>query len=237
MNKPIYRFLADRKWREYRRKVLVQRITQMKVVPDVTPHCDPSVDIKINFGRKNVQPGDFVDSAVSEYPCQLNIQTFEKGSSLITIAVVDPDVPNLETDTFDSRCHFLATNIQITPTTPHVDLAKLAEDQILVSWLPPTAQKGSPYHRLSVIVLQQKDNIPIDKTVAVKNIDKENFLTRKFITRHMLSPIGATLFRTQWDENMGKVMARAGVDGADMELKRVKVEPLPYKRRNPSTFR
>lgn len=209
----------------------------MKVVPDVIPHCDPSVDIKINFGRKNVQPGDFVDSAVSENPCQLNIQAFEKGSALITIALVDPDVPNLETDGFESRCHFLATNIQIAPTTPLIDLAKLAEDQILVPWLAPTAQKGSPYHRLSFVILQHKDNIPIDKAVALKNMDKENFHTRKFVTQHMLHPIGATLFRTQWDENMAAVMTRAGVEGADMELKRIKVEPLPYKRRNPSTFR
>ena len=41
MAKPIYRFLADRKWREYKRKIMVQRITQMNVVPDVVPTCDP----------------------------------------------------------------------------------------------------------------------------------------------------------------------------------------------------
>jgi large subunit ribosomal protein L35 len=32
-------------------------------------------------------------------------------------------------------------------------------------------------------------------------------------------------------------MERAGLGGADVELKRKKVEPLPYKRRNPSSFR
>lgn len=209
----------------------------MKVVPDVTPHCDPTVDIKISFGRNNVQPGDFVDSAVSEKPCQLSIQSFEKDPKLVTIAIVDPDVPNLETDSFDSRCHFLATNIQIAPTAPQIDLAKLANDNILIPWLAPTAQKGSPYHRLSIVVLEQKNGIPIDRAVALKNIDQENFRTRSFITQHMLHPIGATLFRTKWDENMAAVMTRAGIEGADMELKRIKVEPLPYKRRNPSTFR
>lgn len=237
MSKPIYRFLADRKWREYRRKILVQRITQLKVVPDVTPHCDPILDIKMSFGRKSVQPGDFVDSAVSELPPQLNIQSFEKEQRLVTVVVVDPDVPNLAADSFDSRCHFLATNIQLGPTAPQVDLAKLADDQVLVPWLPPTAQKGAPYHRLSILVLQQKDNTPIDKGVALKNIRQDDFKARSFMTRHMLHPIGATLFRTKWDDSMTEVMTRAGIEGADMELKRVKVEPLPYKRRNPSTFR
>ena len=235
--KPIYRFLADRKWRDYRRKIQIQRKTQMKVVPDVIANCDPIVDIKMNFGRVNVQPGEFVDSLVSELPCRLSIQTFEKDPKLVTIAVVDPDHPNLATDGFDTYCHFLASNIEITPKTPVVDLAQLSEDQILSPWLPPTAQKGSPYHRLAIVVLQQKDNISIDKAVAIKNIQQTNFHARSFITRHMLQPIGANLFRTQWDDNMAAVMTRAGIDGADLELKRKKVDPLPYKRRNPSTFR
>lgn len=237
MNKPIYRYLADRKWREYRRKIQLQRITQMNVVPDVIPHCDPVVDVKINFGRTKVPPGEFVDSAISEKPCQLTIQTFERQPRLITIAIVDPDVPNFETDSFDSRCHFLAANIELSPTTPQIDLAKLSQSQILVPWLVPTAQRGSPYHRLSIIVCQQKDNVPIDITAAGKNIHQHDFKMRSMITRHMLSPIGATLFRTKWDDNMNMVMERAGIEGGDMELKRVKVEPLPYKRRNPSTFR
>lgn len=237
MNKPIYRYLADRKWREYRRKILVQRITQFKIVADVIPYCDPTVDIKMKFGRSNVQAGDFVDSAVSENPCQLFIQSFEKEDKLVTIAVVDSDVPNLAADSFDSRCHFLATNIPLGTTSPYIDLAKLSTDQVLVPWMPPTAQKGSPYHRLSIIVLQQKNNIAIDQTIAVKNIQQDNFSVRSLMTKHLLQPITATLFRTKWDENMAAVMSRAGIDGADMELKRVKVEPLPYKRRNPSTFR
>ena len=237
MNKPVYRFLADRKWREYRRKILMQRITQLKVVPDVAPYCDPILDVKMTFGRKSVQPGDFVDSAISEKPMQLTIQSFEKDPKLVTIVIVDSDVPNFTTDAFDSRCHFLASNIELGPTTPQIDLANLAQDQVLVPWLPPTAMKGAPYHRLSILVLQQKDNIPIEKDAAVKNIRQDDFRARSLMTRHMLYPIGATLFRTKWDDSMAGVMTRAGIEGADMEMKRVKVEPLPYKRRNPSSFR
>jgi len=238
MNKPIYRYLADRKWREYRRKVLMQRITQLRVVPDVVPHLDPIVDITLAFGPRSVQPGDFVESRISEQPCRLKVQSFERGEKLVTIAVVDPDVPNLETDSFDIRCHYLASNIALAPTAPHIDLAKLStESQIMLPWLPPHAQKGSPYHRLSVIILQQKDNIPIDLGVAMKKVQRDGFTVRSLMTRHLLTPIGATLFRTKWDDSMAGVMARAGLEGAHVELKRRKVEPLPYKRRNPSTFR
>lgn len=237
MSKPIYRYLADRKWREYRRKILVQRLEQMKVVPDVVPYLDPVLDIRMSFGLQGVQPGDFVDSKVCEKPCMLNIQSFEREEKLVTIAVVDSDIPNIESDTFDSRCHFLASNITISPTSPRVDLSRLTKQQILLPWAAPYAQKGSPYHRLSIVVLQQKDNVPIDLDVALKKVQREGFVARSFMTRHMLQPIGGTLFRIKWDESMPGVMRRAGIEGVDVELKRAKVEPLPYKRRNPSTFR
>lgn len=238
MNKPIYRYLAERKWREYRRKIQVQRIIQMKVVPDVIPHCDSSVDLTFAFGRRRVQPGDFIDSAISELPPNLNVQCYDRGEKLITVAVINPDVPNPVTDGFDSRCHFLAANITISPTSTGIDLANLSpESQVLLPWFPAFAQKGSPYHRMSIIVLQQKDNVPINLQVAMKMVQREGFTVRSLISRHMLSPIGATLFRTRWDDNTVGVMARAGVNGANIELKRKKVEPLPYKRRNPSSFR
>ena len=238
LNKPIYRFLADRKWREYRRPVLMQRITQMKVFPDVFPQFEPIVDVKLAFGDRTVQPGEFVDSRISEKPFRLNVQLFERGEKLVTIIVVDPDVPNIEKDGFDSRCHFLAANISISPTLTSIYLAKLSEEsQTILPWYPPHAQKGSPYHRLSVFVFQQKDNTPIDVNIARSQVRRENYNLRGFTARHLTKPIGVTMFRTKWDEGMADVMARAGAEGANMELKRKRVEPLPYKRRNPSSFR
>jgi len=210
----------------------------MKVVPDVIPNVDPILDVKIAFGKKVIPSGEFVESHISEYPCQLTLQSFDRGEKMVTIAIVDSDVPNVETDSFDIRCHFLASNITISATQPLVDLAKLSpSSQVLLPWLPPHAQKGSPYHRLSIIILQQKDNIPIDLEVATKKVQRDGFTVRSFMSRHMLTPVSASLFRTQWDDSMAAVMERAGIEGVDLELKRKKVEPLPYKRRNPSSFR
>jgi large subunit ribosomal protein L35 len=210
----------------------------MRIIPDVVQNFEPTADVKLAFGSRNILPGDFVESAVSENPPRLRVQLFEKGERLVTVAVVDSDVPNVEKDGFDYRCHFLASNIPITPTSPLVNLAKLSTDsQILLPWLPPFAQKGSPYHRISIFILQQKDNIPIDVNIAKAKVQHDQFILRSFMTRHMLKPFGVTLFRNKWDAGTAGVMARAGVPGADMELKRIKVEPLPYKRRNPSSFR
>lgn len=239
MSKPIYRFLADRKWREYRRKILVQRITQMKVVPDVLPHCDPVVDTKLYFGKRQVQAGDFVLANVSTSVPKLDIQMFERGEKLVTIAVVDSDVPNVETDSFDYKMHYLAVNVPISAVNTKVDLAQLSADsQVVLPWLPPVSQKGSPYHRLSVLIMEQKDSKPLDfAAVQAKEADRDNTLLRTLQARYHLKAIGAHLFRSQFDETTLEVMHQIGFEGADLELRRKKVEPLPYKRRNPSSFR
>jgi large subunit ribosomal protein L35 len=261
LNKPIYRYLAERKWKAARRLVLMQRITQMNVTPDVLPRIEPTVDVKLAFippstlskrsqepsnttkGIRSgdfhyIQPGDYVDSLMSENPCWLNVQSFQRGERLVSIAVIDSDVPNLAKDGFDYRCHFLASNIPINPTQRIINLSSLSPaTQLLLPWISPHAQKGSPYHRLSVFILQQKDNIPIDIGMASKHVQADGFKLRSFVDRHRLQAIGAHLFRTKWDEGTAEVMRRAGLEGAEMELRRVKVEPLPYKRRNPSSFR
>ncbi|KAJ5101869.1 hypothetical protein NUU61_004091 [Penicillium alfredii] len=239
MSKPIYRYLAERKWREYRRKILVQRITQMKVVPDVLPHCEPTVDTKLYFGRRQIQPGEFVQAKLSSTAPRMDVQMFERGEKLVTIAVADPDVPNVETDNFDYKMHFLAVNVPISTTATKLDLSQLSADsQVVLPWLPPVAQLGSPYHRLSVFVMEQKDSQPLDfAAVKDRETDRDSMLLRTLQARYRLKAIGAHMFRTQWDDTTLEVMNQIGFDQANIELRRKKVEPLPYKRRNPASFR
>lgn len=245
----------------------------MNVIPDVLPNIDPTVDITLFFGARSITAGDFVVSTRSETAPKIQAQLFEQGEKLVTIAVVDSDVPNVNKDRFDYRCHFLASNISISPTSPIVDLANLdisnssavtqvseaqsvessegkstdyptdsspsesTNSQVILPWLPPSAHKGSPYHRLSLFILHQKDNTPINMEAARKRVVRDRFKLRAFRDTHMLHPIGVSMFRTQFDEGMDGVMERLGVSDAMLEFKRKRVEPLPYKRRNPSTFR
>lgn len=239
MNKPIYRFLADREWRSYKRNLLMQRITQMTVTPDVLPSIDPTASVDLAFGRRTVQPGEFVDSRVSEMPARLKIQVYDKGERMVTIVVVNPDVPNVAKDGFDYRCHFLACNIKVSPTTTSIPLTLLDKaSQIALPWLPAYTQKGAPYNRMSIFVLQQQDGQEIDvKALKKKNSQREGFILKAFVDRHTLKPIGVNLFRSHWDEGTAGVMQRAGVPGHDVEFKRMKVEPLPYKKLPGSRYR
>ncbi|KAF2834242.1 PEBP-like protein, partial [Patellaria atrata CBS 101060] len=209
----------------------------MHIVPDVLPAIDPSVDVNISYGKTTIQPGEFIDSAVSVIPPKLHAQVFDKGERLVTVVLVDSDVPNLAEDKFDYRCHFIAANVLLSPTINYIALDKLSDDKVVIPWLPPYAQKGSPYHRLSLFLLQQPEGVQLDVAAQQARTKRDNFKLRSYIDKYLLHPIGVTLFRTQWDENMAKVMRDAGLEGSGIELKRERVQPLPYKKKDGARYR
>ncbi|KAL8803776.1 MAG: hypothetical protein Q9182_002986 [Xanthomendoza sp. 2 TL-2023] len=240
LNRPIYRHLADKQWRQHRRLILMQRINQMHVVPDVVPYLNPTVEVKMCSRGRFRQPGDFLGSWNSEFLPPLRIHVFDRGERFVSVIVVDPDVPNLETDSFDSRCHYFAANIPISPTAHLFSISSPPEGvHILRPWLPPHAQKGSPYHRLVVLVLEQKDGQKMDVPDLEKLPDCRitQFNVRSCMDKMHAHLVGVYLFRTIWDENTAGVMQRAGIGGADIELKRKKPEKLPYKKKNPERYR
>ncbi|KAI0381818.1 hypothetical protein F5Y04DRAFT_60573 [Hypomontagnella monticulosa] len=51
MDKPIYRWYAERKWRGVPYRMITQRIQQLNIVPDVLPKFDPVADVELYFRR------------------------------------------------------------------------------------------------------------------------------------------------------------------------------------------
>jgi large subunit ribosomal protein L35 len=231
MSKPIYRYLADRKWRQYHRRIIVQRIDQLAIVPDVLPNFEPTAEVRVAFRQRSVQPGEFIDSRVSEVPARLKVQVFDKGERLVTVVVIDSDVPLVDKDNFMTRCHYLATNIPLSPTDTSLPLSKASESQLILPWLPPFAQKGSPYHRYSIFVLQQAPGEPVNDAELRKFIKRDDFSMRGFTNKYNMKPIGVSIFRSLWDEGTAGVMERAGIEGADIEFKRKKVVALKPKQK------
>ncbi|KAL8338083.1 hypothetical protein RB598_006794 [Gaeumannomyces tritici] len=233
MNKPIYRHLAEKKWRSYALKLIKQRIDQYYIVPDLLPKFEPNLDVQLTFRQRKVSPGDIVDSLISERPPTLRVQCFTGGERLVTVAVVDSDVPLVDEDGFARRCHFLAANIPLHPARPLLPLGQIRESgsgsngSLAAPWLPPFAQKGSPYHRLSVFVLDQKDNKPVDaKALRDAYGARDGFSIKSLRDKFPLVPAGFTLFRAVWDDHTADVMARHDIPGADVELRHARVHSL-----------
>lgn len=210
----------------------------MHIVPDVLPHLDPVADISFTFGRRHIQPGEYVDSLISERVPKLTVQVYDKASRLVSIVVMDPDIPNLETDGFDFRCHYFAANIPLNAKDPHLYLSKLStEDHVILPWMPPHAQKGSLYHRLAIFVCEQQDGKRIDVAASRGKEVAQGFNFRSFMDRYHAKPIAATIFRNEWDANTRGIMERAGLEGANVELKRKRGEKLPYRKKDGERYR
>ncbi|KAK3351620.1 phosphatidylethanolamine-binding protein [Neurospora tetraspora] len=230
MTKPVYRVLAERRWRSMDYKIIAQRISQFHVVPDLLPAFDPTMDVKLSFRGYQVSPGAILDSRVTEVAPTLRMQVFDKGERLLTVVVIDSDVPDVTHDNFKRRCHFLAANIPWDPSKTVLSLRSVGdrvEGDVGKPWLPPFAQKGSPYHRLNVFVLEQKPGAKIDGEALRKHLEnRENFSLKGFREKFDLEPVGFNLFRSEWDEGTAEVMERHGIPGAEVEFKRQKFASL-----------
>ncbi|KAK0635414.1 phosphatidylethanolamine-binding protein [Bombardia bombarda] len=234
MSKPIYRYLANRRWRAMDYKIMTQRITQFNIIPDILPKFDPTMDVKMSFRGCQTQPGSLLSSRITEVPPTLRMQVFDRGERLLSVVVMDADVPDLDTDSFTRRCHFLAANIPWDPTKNLLSLRQVGSPQIggdlAVPWLPPFAQKGSPYHRLTVFVMEQTPGEgPIDVAKLKEIYDgpgREKFGLKSFRDKFGLGPVGFNMFRSEWDEHTAAVMERHGIPGADIEFKRQRIVTL-----------
>jgi large subunit ribosomal protein L35 len=89
MHRPIYRHLLNKKWRFRNRPILIQRLEQFNIVPDVLPKIDPIVDLQVRFRRKKAQPGSILDSLLTEEHPTFNVIPFKAGNILCTVAIVD----------------------------------------------------------------------------------------------------------------------------------------------------
>lgn len=212
-------------------KILVQRVEQFSIVPDVLPRFDPKMDVQLAWHRLRVKPGEIVDSLVSETPPNLRVQVFDSEERLVSIVVMDSDVPNPEDDSFGRRLHFMAANIPLNCLTKNISLNLIKSkhsDKIAAPWLPPFSQEGAPYHRLSVWILEQKDNEPLDveKLRELYATRRDGFRLLDFRGTSGAKPFGFNMFRSVWDANTAAVMARHGIPGAETVFRRQRIRSL-----------
>ncbi|KAH6892979.1 phosphatidylethanolamine-binding protein [Thelonectria olida] len=228
MNKPIYRYYAEKKWRSYDFRLIRQRINQFNIVPDVLPKLEPTAAVQLYFRKLKIPPGQIVDSLVSENAPRLRVQVFDKGERLVSVVVLDSDVPDPKSDGFKKRCHFLAANIPLDPTNTSLPLGRIRnEDQLAVPWLPAFSQKGASYHRMGVYLLEQKPGEKVD-VAKLKELysSRDGFSLKSFRDKFGLKPFGFNLFRSVWDENTASVMARNNIPGAEVEFRQARVHSL-----------
>lgn len=158
MSVPSNRHLVEQRWRkEGDLDLLMERLHQMKVVPDLLPDIRPSLDLHLTargWSRtwslldtfRVVEPGTYLLPAQTTVPPRLYASVFHTDTRLYTLVMIDPDVPNEETASYTNYLHWMQPNIPLSALSP-TELPNLNEH---TKYIPPHPQRGTPYHRYTV---------------------------------------------------------------------------------------
>lgn len=210
---PVYRHLAEKKWKDYDMLILMQRLETLRVIPDTLPTLDPKAEVELQFPgfiNKWIVPGTILPCAVATRPPLVKIQEFEEiaDNSLYTVVIVDPDTPDLVNDSFTTSLQWAISNIPLSNVDPVVDTDKATE---LISYLPPTPEKNTGNHRYAVWAFRQT-NGPIDAQTAEPLIKREGFDIRQFSDELGLQAVGANIWRSKFDRTSDQVREKYGLE-------------------------
>ncbi|GAA5828153.1 hypothetical protein JCM5353_007807 [Sporobolomyces roseus] len=202
LSKPVYRFLAERKWRkEGDLAILMQRVTQMSVTPDLLPEIAPEADVRIRIGSEQIVPGVFTSPADTREAIEVSAQVYHADERLYTLLLVDPDVPDELNQSFTAFAHWIVPNIPLSASSPSaLPLDSLSST---LPYIPPHPQNGTPYHRYTVLLLAQSENAPL--SLNEHEIERLDFDTRDFVAQHKLDAKGVSFFRQKWDKSVSKI--------------------------------
>ncbi|GAA5991045.1 hypothetical protein JCM10908_006515 [Rhodotorula pacifica] len=198
MSKPVYRHLAERKWRkEGDLAILMQRVTQMHVTPDLLAEIQPQADVRIQVDGETIEPGVFTAPARTRDGFQVTAQVFHPEERLYTLLVVDPDVPDELNQTFTTFAHWLVPNVPLSAISSALSLDTLPAT---LSYVPPHPQNGTPYHRYTTLLLEQPSKLEL-----AQEPERLGFSVREFVKEHGLKPAGVSFFRQKWDEDVSAI--------------------------------
>ncbi|KAJ1680211.1 mitochondrial 54S ribosomal protein YmL35 [Spiromyces aspiralis] len=208
LSQPVYRYLKQKQWKERPLEVLMQRITQMYIVPDaIDPKklVIPSARLDLKFGglndEKPIEPGAVIPPELAREPPTLALTTFHEDTKHHTLLVADLDYPNEDAQTYNEKCLWMVTNI---PANMHNE-GEFALGETVIPYLAPHPARGTKRHRYAFIVYRQGESGDnrIDPS-NLKGLDRIVRL-RDLATELDLQPIGVSFFRAEWNESVDDI--------------------------------
>ncbi|GBE78719.1 54S ribosomal protein L35, mitochondrial [Sparassis crispa] len=219
MNKLIYRHLLEQRWREDGvLDLLMERIHQMNVVPDLLPSLHPTLDLRLNFPDvpksgwtrhrakrqyKKVEPGVFLLPEQTWRQPVLYTTVFHTDTRLYTLLMVDLDVPDTESQSYQAYLHWMQPNIALSALSP----SPIPLTTSHTRYIPPHPQQGTPYHRYVVLLLPQESPTERISIPAPSDEERLGFNFRAFAEKYGLDGNrggGAHMWREVWDNTVSR---------------------------------
>ncbi|KAL1744265.1 phosphatidylethanolamine-binding protein [Schizophyllum fasciatum] len=246
LTRPSHRKILENKWRnEGDLDLLMERIYQMNVVPDVVPTLHPSLNLRCSFkvappaktpkSRAQIEAGVYLSPAQTIDPPTLYADVFHTDTRLYTLLMVDPDVPDDVNQSYQTYLHWMCPNIPLSAThRGPIHVRELVPNH--TRYIPPHPQRGTPYHRYTLLLLPQPSarsgfytlnqaaatpaGVPTSQALdipAVKDEERLGFDVRGFV-RHWGLGLGrgvgekegggAFMWREVWDDAVGGIYRR-----------------------------
>lgn len=215
---PIYRKFLKEKWESYGQMITMQRLEQLHIIPDTLPTLAPEVEVNIKFGHNDekefadwVVPGTKMPAFAVSKPPTIEIQEFEpveNGTGLYSVLIVNPDVPNLETNGYKTVLHYGLTNVPLDFVNNTITPLSLLQDpsRVFKSYTPLFPEKNSPTQRACLWVFRQGQEL--------KNVEanEDDFDIRAFVEQHNLHAVGAHVWRQDYDRSTNSVREAYGLE-------------------------
>ncbi|KAH6917704.1 phosphatidylethanolamine-binding protein [Coprinopsis sp. MPI-PUGE-AT-0042] len=233
MSVPSHRHLVEQKWRKDGDLDLLVYGTYIpnESRPDVLPSIRPSLDLLVTppvtksgqlaFALQNIEPGVYLVPKQTKKPPRLFANVFHTDTRLY----IAPYVPDESTASYTTYLHWMQPNIPLsaTHTSQILDLDQHTK------YLPPHPQKGTPYHRYTVLLLPQpplqsnthsytrniearaEPGVPTSQHLdipVVPDNERLGFNVREFCKAWGLDAKkggGVHMFREVWDEDVSKI--------------------------------
>ncbi|KAG0213123.1 hypothetical protein BGX28_004949 [Mortierella sp. GBA30] len=217
MSKAVFRYMKSKQFQRETLPIIQQRITQMFVTPDLLPSFTPTLNVQLDFGpgatvkptTTNTTGNNYFETGSYLFPGKtiqepkINVTSFHPDQKYYTIALVDPDVPDMENESFKQQLHWLVANVPLSATQTDVTKEN-ANANVVLDYLPPHPPKGTKYHRYTLLVAEQpnggKDKVEMDKS----RISRETTLS-DLCEEYKLDVKGLTFFRQVWDKDVTKI--------------------------------
>ena len=219
-SQPVYRHLLKEKWKSYDLMLLMQRLEQLHVIPDTLPTLDPKVEVKVKFDHnadpvfaKWIIPGEILPSFAVSQPPTIQIQDFSPSTAekLYTILLVNPDTPDLKSNSFSTQLHYGLCNVTLSNTKNVFIPAQAFFDGgnfTFRDYIPLLPEKNAQLQRACLWVFTQEG--PLD--IELNSVKSEEFDIRNFVEKHNLLAVGAHVWRQGFDRSVNEIRSLYGFD-------------------------
>ncbi|KAJ1966176.1 mitochondrial 54S ribosomal protein YmL35 [Dipsacomyces acuminosporus] len=205
ITRPVYLHLKEQAWRARPLEVLMQRLLQMFVLPDLLDPRDvgtPEAQLNISLpgsSESPIEPGIVIDPKDARDQLDVELVTFHDEPRLHTLVMVDIDEPLAEQQTFREQFHWVVANVSYSKTKTK---AEANEGDMLLPYIPPHPARGSPTHRYAVVAFEQGEG----GQKRIEGVDvSRDLVLREFAAQNELRPVGISFFRANWSESVDEV--------------------------------